>query len=344
MARLTATAVATGERGANGEGLKGLADMTPWTRANALAAMGATAAAATLPRVAGADPAPLRAGMLPIADTAGFYAAQAQGYFTAENLAVTGERIQGGAAAIPALLGGSLDVVYANSISTAEAIDRGLDLRIILEGTPIGKTPPDPAALLKRKGDPVRTGKDLEGRVVGVNAIRDFQWMIIRAWVKATGGDPDKVQYIEIPLPAMNDSIKAKRIDTALVIDPFMTTGLADPALELLAWPMSRVFAGGATSFYVVSGQLAERRPADVRAFMRAFRQGANWCNANLGKDAFVDLVASYSGLKPEVVRQMRMIPVHADVVPSSLPITTAVMLETGLLSHNVDLSRNVFS
>lgn len=319
--------------------------MTPSiSRADALAAIGSAAAAAALPRVAAADAAPLRAGMLPIADTAGFYAAQAQGYFTAENLAVTGERIQGGAAAIPALLGGSLDVVYANSISTAEAIERGLDLRIILEGTPVGKTPPDPAALLKRKGEPIRTGKDLEGKVAGVNAIRDFQWMIVRAWVKATGGDPDKVQYIEIPLPAMNDSIKAKRIDTALVIDPFMTTGLADPALELLAWPMSRVFAGGATSFYVVSGQLADQRPADVRSFMRAFRKGVNWCNANLGKDSFVELIASYTGLKPEIIREMRMIPVHADVVPSSLPVTTNLMVETGLLSHNVDLSRIVFS
>lgn len=291
-----------------------------------------------------ADPIPLRVGIIPISGNAAYYAADKLGYFAAENLAVSSQVIRGGAAAIPAMVGGSLDITYSNGTSIVQAIERGIDLRLAIEGTIMTSAPPDPGALLKRKGDPIRTGKDVEGKVIAVNALRDVQWMFVKAWVSATGGDPEKVQIIEFALPAMADAIKQKRVDAALLIDPYMTAAFDDPALELLDWPMSKVFPGGPVAFFTITGEVAQRRPNDIRAFVRAYKRGAAWVNASQGKDPFFNLVAEYTGLNPDLVRRMKPVPVPADINPGTLSRLTTLMRQTGLLTANVDLRTKIFT
>lgn len=313
------------------------------SRAEVLAGLTAAAAVAALPARAAAQAAALRIGLIPIWDVAPYYAAEQQGYFAAENLSVGAQVVRGGAVAIPAMAGGTFDLVYSNGVSVVQAISRGIDLRIVIEGAPLGKAPPDPGALLKRKGDPFRTGADLEGKVVGVNALRDIQWMFVHAWIKATGGDPDKVQIVELGLPAMLDAIKAKRVDAALVLDPFLTIGLGDPQIELLDWPLSKVYPNGPTAFFVTTPEIAERRTADLRAFVRAYKRGVTWINANEGKDAFVELIAGFTKISPELIRRIKAPPANADVFPATLPALTALMLQTGLITANVDLRPKVF-
>lgn len=314
------------------------------SRRAALAITGGALAASVLPRTVRAEPATMRVGLIPIWDVAPYYAADQQGYFKAENLAVSAQVMRGGAAAIPALIGGSLDIVYSNGTSIVQAIARGVDLRIAIEGAPVGNVPPDPGALLKRKGDPFHTGKDLEGKVVAVNALRDVQWMFVQRWVKVTGGDPTKVQIIEVPLPAMVDALKQKRVDAALALDPFMTIGLADPAIELLDWLLSRVYAGGPVGFFAITPELAATRPNDVRSFVSAYKRGVTWLNANQEKDAYVDLIASFTGMNPELVRRIKPPPAHADIIPSGLGRLTTLMRQTGLLTANVDLRTKIFA
>jgi len=315
----------------------------PISRKSCLLALGSAMSGAMV-APARADAIPLNVGILPITTNVPYYAADKLGYFAAENLACTAQVIRGGAAAIPAMLTGSLDVVFSNATSVAEAIARGIDLRLILTGTIIANKPPDAGAILKRKGDPLRTGKDLEGKIVAVNTLRDVIWMMVTAWITATGGDLSKVQVVELSQPAMVEAIKQKRVDAAMVIDPFLTVAFADPALELLSWPCSQCYAGGPMAFFIVTGDMAQRRPNDVRAFIRAYKRGAAWTIANLGKQSYYDLVAGFSGLDVDLIRRMPPVPVQAAVVPSSLPVLTNLMRQTGLLDTNLDLRAKIFT
>ena len=173
------------------------------SRRGSLATMAAALAGSALPRAARADAIPLRVALVPIWDVAPYYAADQQGYFTAENLACSPFIVRGGAAGIPAVVGGSYDMIYANGTSIVQAITKGIDLRIILEGAPIGAHPPDPGALLKRKGEPLKTGKDLEGKVVGVNALGGSPHIAVKAWIDKNGGDAGAVHFVELTFPSM---------------------------------------------------------------------------------------------------------------------------------------------
>src|ERR1700722_3064674 len=106
----------------------------------------------------------------------------------------------------------------------------------------------------------LKAARDLEGKISAGNTLRDVIWMVVMAWISATGGDTSKVQVVELALPAMPDAIKSKRVDAALIIDPALTVALDDPALELLAWPMSTAYAGGPMAFFTITGDTAAKR------------------------------------------------------------------------------------
>ncbi len=314
------------------------------TRRDALVGAGAAAATLALRAPALAEPVVLHVSTVAIFGAAPFYAADAQGYFTAENLAVTTDPVQSGAVGVPALAVGQFDILYANTVSTITAIDKGIDLRVVFGGGTNGSKPPGNSALMKRRGDAIKTGKDLEGKTVGVNGVNGINWVLTRSWVKMTGGDPDKVKFLELPNPALVAAIKADRIDAAYVVDPFMTTGSQDPAIESFAWPQSSVFAGGQNGLWVVMGQTIAQRPELVRAFNRAMRKGVAWINANLGNDSYLKLVAGFTKIDATLLAKMAMVPFGTTVTAAQIQPMVKLMRENGLLAADVDLRPKIFA
>ena len=154
--------------------------MTNLSRHDALAAGIAMVVAPLSP--AGAQSSPLRVSVVPIFAVAPLFAAQAQGYLAAEGLTVTTDQVVGGTVGIPGIVSGDYDIAYSSSPSVVLAIDRGIDLRILGGGSGVYNPPPAPVALIKRAGDLMKTGKDLEGKIIAVNALSNIQWMVARSW------------------------------------------------------------------------------------------------------------------------------------------------------------------
>ena len=306
---------------------------------------GGIALTITSTKSAYAQATPLRVSSIPIFDVAPLFAAQEQGYFAAEALTVSTEQVVGGTVGIPGLVGGDYDIVYSNAPSVVLALNRGIDLRLIIEGSPVNNPPPAPVALLKRAGDPIKTGKDLEGKKIAVNTLANIQWMIARSWVKSTGGNPDHVSYLEFPIPAQLEAIKANRVDAAIVTDPFLTIGLGQPQdFALLDWAFNRVYAGGPAAYWVAAPQLVQSKTAQVRAFVRAYRKGVAWVNANHGQPALFSLIAGYSKLDPAVLAKITIPPATYEVRTSKFPQLLALMQENGLLKNPVNLESKVFA
>lgn len=312
------------------------------SRRAALTLFTVSAAAAGLPRARASEPMTLHVSIVPIFDVAPYFAADKQGYFAAEGLAITSQPTQGGAVGIPALVSGSFDIVYSNSISVVSALEQGIDLRIIAQGSLISK-PPNSNGLLGRKGEGFRTGKDLEGKTIGINARYNIQWLAMRAWVKKTGGDPDKVTYREVPIPSSIDAIKSKQVDVGLVLDPFLTIGLGDPALEFIDWPIYAVLPGGATAFWVVLGKTVAEKPDMLESFVRAYRRGAQWVNGHRGTPEFIDLVSSFTHIDPKLAGKMVVPTAELGVTLGPIKQLTALMREHGLLHGDVDVQSKVF-
>ena len=294
--------------------------------------------------VASAQTTTIRVSTLPIFDTSNFYAAIQEGYFAAEGLQVTTEaNQQGGAIGIPGVVAGVYDVAYSNTPTILSALQQGLDIRIIGGSSAIGGEPPDPAGLVVRKADGLTSGKDLEGKSVAVNARNNVQWLFARAWIKATGGDPEKAVYREVPFPQMVDVLKGKQVDAVFAIDPFLTFAQRDPSLTILGWPFHTVMPNVQLSNYVTSAEMVARRPEVLAKFARAMRKGADWVNANTGKEPFLKLIQSYTKMEPRLISEMVVKPAQFDIDEESLRKLTDLMRENGMLSGALDLSGKVY-
>ncbi len=313
------------------------------SRREALAGLGAGYVALHIAPAHAADQPLVRVSIVPIFAVAAHFAAEKQGYFAEQGIAVSTQPVQGGAVGIPGLVSDSFDVLYANSISCLTALERGIDLRFIAEGAPIPLQPPDPGALLIRKGENLKSGKDFEGKIIGVNAKYDIQWLVMQGWVKKTGGDVDKVTYREVPLPSMLDAIKSKQVDGALVLDPFMTVGLSQPDFERAGWPLSTAMPGLPTSFWVVSASVAEQKKDAIRRYQTAFLKGGQWINANLRNDAYNQLIASYTKTDPALIAKMvaSQQPLSVEVEPAMKLVV--LMRENNLLKTEIDFKSKLF-
>jgi NitT/TauT family transport system substrate-binding protein len=313
------------------------------TRRDALAALGGALVASRISSAYADDARLVRVSIVPIFAVAAHFAAEQQGYFKEAGITVTTQPVQGGAVGIPGLASGSFDVLYANSISCMTALERGIDLRFIAEGAPVPLQPPDPGALLIRKGENLHSGKDFEGKIIGVNAKYDIQWLVMQGWVKKTGGDVAKITYREVPLPAMLDAIKGKQVDGALVLDPFMTVGLRDPSFERAGWPLSTAMPGLPTSFWVVAGNTADTKKDLIRAYQKAFLKGGAWINAHLRDDAYNQLVAGYTKTDPKLIAQMVASQQPLEIGVDAANRLAALMKENGLLKTDIDFKSKLF-
>ena len=88
-----------------------------------------------------------------------------------------------------------------------------------------------------------------------------------------------------------------------------------------------------------------DARAQDIRAYVRAYRRGAAWLNANQGKDPFYALIAGFTGMQPDLVRKMVQLPAHADIDANNLGMLTQLAAtQTGILTTNVNLREKIFS
>jgi len=214
----------------------------------------------------------LRVGMLNIVDTASFFVAQQRGFFQAEGLTVQPVTAQGGAASIPGLVGGSLDVAFGNYVSFFLAQSQGVGQFILVsDGYQAG---PNTFVILARPDGAVRRPADLAGKRVAVNTFRNIVELNARSALQTNGVDPATVQFVEVPFPDMAAALSTGRVDAASMVEPYITSASrtigAVPILDTASGPTKDIPLAG----YGVTAQFARENPRTVAAFRRAMARG----------------------------------------------------------------------
>lgn len=305
-------------------------------RRHALAAIAAAPLAVHL-APARAQPVKLRVSIIPIIDVAPLQVAVAKGYFAAEGLEVDTTPLQGGAVGIPALAAGQVQIAFSNIISTVLAARQGLPFEIIAAGSNTGDAPPDLAGLVAKKGATFKTGKDFEGKRIAVNTRNNIIWLYARAWVRATGGNPDAVTYLEVPFPQMIDAVRGDRVDAAFIVEPFLSAGLAGE-LQVVAWPYNAVQKSFPVAQYAASKGYIQQNPGVIDRWVRAYHKGIDWTNQNRGSEELARIVSAYTRIAPEQIQKLPLPPYQKTVDPAALEPVVAEMRRHGLLDGPFDI------
>jgi NitT/TauT family transport system substrate-binding protein len=309
---------------------------TAFRRTFLRAAAGGLLAACITP-AALAQPTRLRVSTIPIIDTAPLQVAIANGFFAAEGLEIDTTPTAGGAAGLPAVAAGQVQIAFSNIISTILGAKQGLGFEIIAAGSGTGDTAPDIGGLIANKDTPFRNGKDLEGKRLAVNTRNNVGWLYAREWVRTTGGDPDKVTYVEVPFPQMSDAVRGNRAEAAFVMDPFLSAAVAGENMRVLGWPFNAVQKHVPVAQYVATHAYIQQNPQVIEKFVRAYNKGVDWSNAHKGSDEWVRIVSGYTRLAPEKVKGLVLPPFEKTVDPAAVDAVITLMRKNGLLDAPLD-------
>jgi NitT/TauT family transport system substrate-binding protein len=281
----------------------------------------------------------VRVSVLPIIDAVPLAVANKLGFFEQEGLKVDTTPTAGGAAGIPALVGGSVDITFGNVVSTMLAAGQNLPVRVIAPATNMNDSP-TVAVLIGRKGENWRAPADFEGKSIGVNTRNGINWLYARAWVKARGGDPDKVQYREVPFPQLADAVKRKQIDLGFQVEPFKSANLKDPEIAIAGSPFIEVQPGLDVGQYLTTADFLAKNPEVVEKFVRGLRKGIAWFNDNRSNPQLHDIVSEFTRIPVATVKEIRLQPLPLTVNPEQIRKTVDIMRAHGMLQAPVDVAR----
>jgi NitT/TauT family transport system substrate-binding protein len=293
-------------------------------------------------RAFAADLEKVRVSIIPINDVAPLFAAINNGYFRELGLEVDTTPSTGGATGIPGLVGGSFDIAYGNVVSVLLASQQGLDLRVIAPGTKLMDKETDTTPILARIDSGIKSGKDLEGKTFAVNTRNNVIWLYARTWVKATGGDPDKVIFKEIPFPQVEDALRQGRVDAAFLVAPFSIIAIQKGGLVVLAYPYTELQLGVDVGQWITTGKSLADKPETMKKFVAGLRKGAEWYNANRKSDTLLQIITGYSKADASILKSIALpeAPLKSDL--SQIQKTMDLMIESKLLAKPLDLTKIV--
>src|SRR5207253_218989 len=96
------------------------------------------------------------------------------------------EPMQNGSVVSAAVVGGSLEIGYANMLDLMVAHTRGLPLLMVAPGGVYTTKSPDPV-LLVLKDSAARTARDFNGKIIGTNQLKNLASTIFLAWMEKNG-------------------------------------------------------------------------------------------------------------------------------------------------------------
>jgi NitT/TauT family transport system substrate-binding protein len=275
----------------------------------------------------------LSVGTLPISEVAPLYIAIEQGFFDDEGLTVTAQATQGGAAAIPALISGDLDVTFGQNVAFLTGVQQGLPLVSVGQTTAIGEDEPGNGVFVSASS-PIQGPDDLASATIAVNTLNNITQLRTLIDLEDEGVDTAGVNFVEIALPDMPAALEAGRIQSSYSVEPFttlITSAGARQVLDTVNEQLTGIPVGG----FAVSREFAETNPNTVAAFQRAFTRGAEIAMDD--SQAVRDVLSTYTSLTPELIEQVALPTYIAPDDTERMQDLADLMLEYGFVDEELD-------
>ena len=270
------------------------------SRLRFLTALPAAGAALTLPaRAAGTA---LTVGTAPNDPYAQAYYAADMGFFKQAGLDVSIVTMEGGAAIAAGVASGALDIGVSNPVQLATAITHGLPFVYFAGGGLYTSETPLPV-LCVAKDSTVSDAKQLEGKSIAVNSLKDLGEVGIKAFLAKANVDVGTLQFVELRFSEMAAALSRGTIAAGLISEPSLTAAKEAGTVRVFG----DVYDSIGKRFYIsgwfsTATWLQNNRDVAQR-FARVIYDTARWANAHQLQSA--DILSRYSKVSPETTRRM---------------------------------------
>ncbi len=274
-------------------------------------------------------------GVIPIVDVAPIYLGKEQGFFSKRNIELDLKLAQGGAAIVPSVVSNEYQFGFSNVISLLLAQDRGLPVKVVSNGNnSTGVTTADFGGIVVKGDSPIQGPKDLEGKRVATNTLKNIVDTSVKSIVKKAGGDPTKVNFVELPFPEMGAALQANRVDAIFVVEPFLSAAKAQGGRMIGSY--ADVDPNLVVALYFTSAQLVSSNPDLVRRFTEAMQESLAYADSH--PDEVRAIIGTYTQITPEVRAAMTLPKWPAEINRQAVQGLADLAVADGLLPKQPDL------
>jgi NitT/TauT family transport system substrate-binding protein len=282
------------------------------------AALALLLAFAGLPRLDAQTLAHITVVTSPSDSGAEVYYAQSRGTFKKYGLEVEIISLAGGAAVAAAMSSGKYEIGQGNIATIAAAYEAGLPFVLVAPAS-LYNSRAATSALVVAKDSPIKTAADLEGKNVANLAVQDIGSVALDRWLEQQGVNPASVHVVEMPQTQMTEALARGRIAAAIMIEPFLSAGLAESTRVLAQLYSAIAPRFMIAAYFARSDWVASHRDA-ARAFAAAMNETARWANANHALSA--QILAQYTKVQ---------------LPPNQTRVTYAQTLDPALIQPLID-------
>jgi NitT/TauT family transport system substrate-binding protein len=318
---------------------------------------GASSIAGNLPTNYGpAETATLNVGAVPDMDSAGFFVALNEGLFSREGLTINYTPATSSETEINQQLAGKLQISAGNYVSYIAAASAGEPLEVISEGSVMQQGAQTIFVMPKSH---IKSLAQLKGKLVGVNAPKNIDYLLDASVLQENGINPDQVkfptgqdkaskQYNDggaIPFPDMAADLANGDMAAATLPEPFATLAEQDFG----AVPLTDLNQGTTTDFpiegYVVTKAWAAKNPNTLQRFLAALSAGQEIADTNRAEveKAFEGIQGAPKGqVPPSIAAVMALDTYPIGIDQARLQRVANVMYQFGLLTNRYNVSSMV--
>ncbi|MDZ4357919.1 MAG: ABC transporter substrate-binding protein [Variovorax sp.] len=308
-------------------------------RRTLLSALAAASAIASLPSRAQQAHPKIVFGYTAVTDFASVFVAAEEGYFKKRSLDVELKFIPLNSTIPAALQSDSLQIGGPTPSVFLQAVDGGLDLVLVAGGGLTSKTITG-FGLVARAGSGIKSAQDCVGKKIGVPGLGAFLHVTFRAWLKDSGVDYRKVNFIEAAFPQHADLLRGGSVDAVVSADPFMSRITESGAGYVASYYSTFLPENNQTIVHAAKREWVAKNPATARAFREALVESAAFMQQAKNDAKVRTAIGKYIKLPPEILAKVQVSPPGPVVSDKQLGYWTGLMKEQDMLKTNIDVAK----
>lgn len=282
------------------------------------------------------EPRTVSVAVAPIAHYAPLHLGVEKGFFEEEGLTIDFASGRIGTETVTAVISGTIEfaAVALPPLLVAEA--EGLDVSLVAPSTVTpGESDESSVALLTDAGSEIQSVEDLEGATIAVNALQAQLELMVRLAVEQGGGDPEGLEFVEVPFPEMPAALQRGDVDAIAAVEPFVSAAVGDGAVSVAEIDRALPAEAPVTAFFT-SRSLAESDPELVTRFRNAMIKSQEYAAEHL--DEVRAIIPEFSEVPSDVAQQMALPTYSSSVSREGVVATVDAMNQFGFLSGEPDV------
>jgi NitT/TauT family transport system substrate-binding protein len=219
-----------------------------------------------------------------------------------------------GAAVAEGVASGALDVGKSSLINLMNAHDRGVPIELVAPGAMYDAKAPF-AELVVAADSPITTAKALNGKLIGVPYLNDFNEMVTKLWVGQNGGDPATLQFVEVPNTAEAAALQQHRVAAVVLQEPELAQALDERMVRVLGPAYSAIAPSFMFAAWFAQHNWVDAHRAEVDTFARITADAATYTNAH--PEATAAMMSEATKIPLDILRKMHRVTSATTLQPS---------------------------